>query len=251
MTSPASGFGAYEDGWVADEVSADFPALGLVSLPVTLDAKPDARLLKDRMTALEAYVSGQVVRELASRHVTGAYRVFFRQIGLDPDQTPTPLERRLAQRILEGRFKDRGLLSSALTIATVETEVPIYALDAAAPLGPLGLSVAREGESLGQDALDATMLVVADITRPLAMVQEARRRLDPQFPFAAGDLALPGEILKRRRVVNSYPPADQRHRQGTDAIVRALDAGDPARARELLAPSPAPAPPARSSLRSP
>ena len=88
-------------------------------------------------------------------------------------------------------------------------------------------------------------------TRPLAMVQEARRRLDPRFPFAAGDLALPGEILKRRRVVNSYPPADERHRRAVDAIVRALDAGDPARARELLAPSPAPAPPARSSLRSP
>lgn len=174
--------GGFEDGWVADEVSADFPALGLVSLPVTLTEPPDTKVLGERLGALEGYVNGRVVRELPARPITGAYRVFFRQIGLDPDRTPTPLERRLAVRMLQGSFKDRGLLSSALTIATVETEVPIWALDAAAPVGPLGISCARDGEELGGRPLDSTTLVVADITQPLALVFPPDEAPSPHAP---------------------------------------------------------------------
>ena len=176
------GLGRYEDGWVADDVSADFPALGLVSLEVKLTDPPDAKLLKDRLTALETYVSGPIARELPTRPVTGAYRIFFRQIGLDPDQTPTPLERRLTRRLLEGRFKDRGLLSSALLIAMVETEVPVYALDAQAPVGPLGISCGRSGEQLGDRVLDDTTLVVADLTRPLALVFPPDEVASPHAP---------------------------------------------------------------------
>lgn len=61
---------------------------------------------------------------------------------------------------------------------------------------------------------------------PLEDLQNARRRLDPTFPFAAGDLRLPFELYKRRFV----PSADQAR---LDALAAALFASQPDRAREL------------------
>ena len=46
-----------------------------------------------------------------------AYRVFFRQIGLDPDRTRTPVEQLALERLHDGAFTSRGLPADALTIA--------------------------------------------------------------------------------------------------------------------------------------
>ena len=81
--------------------------------------------------------------------VPAAYRVFFRQIGLDPDVARTPIEAAVLERMLHGGFLSGGLLADVLLIALVDTGVPVWALDAEAVDGPLGIRASREGERLG------------------------------------------------------------------------------------------------------
>lgn len=163
-----------EDGWVGEDVAADFPSLGLLHLTVELAAPVASKALKGRLPDLERYFAGSVVTQLRTRPVTAAHRVFFRQVGLDPEVDRTPVERVVLERLAQGRFASRGFLADALTITALETEVPVGALDGRSVLGPLGVSLARAGEVLEDERgtrvpLAAESLVVADITRPLAL----------------------------------------------------------------------------------
>ncbi len=65
--------------------------------------------------------------------VPSAYRVFYRQIGLDPEVARTPIEEAVLERMLRGGFLSEGLLQDVLLIALVDTGVPVWALDADAP----------------------------------------------------------------------------------------------------------------------
>ena len=73
---------------------------------------------------------------------------------------------------MQGGFVSRGLLDDALTIALVETGVPLWALDADAVHGDLWLRLARAGERLGDrpeaPPLPTGQIVVADSRAPLA-----------------------------------------------------------------------------------
>ena len=68
---------------------------------------------------------------------------------------------------MHGGFRSNGLVSDALTIALVETGVPIWALDAdRVGEGGLGIRTSESGDRLGTseygDYLEAGRLVVAD-----------------------------------------------------------------------------------------
>ncbi|HEU4701478.1 MAG TPA: hypothetical protein VFS37_03275, partial [Conexibacter sp.] len=93
-------------------------------------------------------------------------------VGLDPDLTHTPIEAAALERLVQGGFVSRGLLDDALTIALVETGVPLWALDADAVHGDLWLRLARDGERLGEQPeapyLPDGQIVVADALAPLA-----------------------------------------------------------------------------------
>ena len=103
-----------------------------------------------------------------------AYRVFFRHIGLDPDVVRTPIEAAVLERMLRGGFLTGGLLEDVLLIALVDTGVPVWALDAEAVDGQLGIRASAEGEPLGRSrdapALPAGRLVVADASAALAVL---------------------------------------------------------------------------------
>nr|MBA2349326.1 hypothetical protein [Solirubrobacterales bacterium] len=129
-----------EEGWVSEDVRADFPTLGLLHLTVELAGPRDSKLLKRRMGDLERYFNGTAITQLRTRPVVAAHRVFFRQVGLDPDVDLLPVEEALRGRLMQGRFESHGLLADALTITAIETEVPVMALDGRAVLGPLGVS---------------------------------------------------------------------------------------------------------------
>jgi hypothetical protein len=181
MTRPA------EEGWVGNEVLAEFPGLGLAFLPARVGDADDAHAAKERLGVLEAYFSGPYVTGLPARPLTAAYRVFYRQIGLDPDTERTPVERVALARLARGRFESRGLLRDALTIAAVETEIPVLALRAQDVVGPLGVTSSRAGESLADvGPLPEATLVVADAARPLAVL------------FGAGDGEEAGAHTPRR-----------------------------------------------------
>ena len=85
---------------------------------------------------------------MRERPIPSAYRVFFRQIGLDPDRTRTPVEALALERMKSGGFKSRNQLDDALTIATIETGVALRAFDAARIEGELGIRDSAPGEEL-------------------------------------------------------------------------------------------------------
>jgi DNA/RNA-binding domain of Phe-tRNA-synthetase-like protein len=104
--------------------------------------------------------------------VPWAYRVFFRQVGIDPDEHRTPVEAIALERMRAGGFPSRNLLDDALTIATVETGVPIVAFDADRLDGPLGLRMSQPRELLGGDGrpLSSRQVVIADAERAVAVL---------------------------------------------------------------------------------
>jgi DNA/RNA-binding domain of Phe-tRNA-synthetase-like protein len=106
--------------------------------------------------------------------VPGAYRLFFRHIGLDPDVVRTPIEAAVLERMLHGGFPMGGLLEDILLIALVDTGVAVWALDAELLDGPLGVRPSRDGERFGRSAeappLAAGRLIVADASAALAVM---------------------------------------------------------------------------------
>ena len=108
--------------------------------------------------------------ELRRQPIPHAYRVFFRHIGLDPDEHRTPVEALALERLKSGGFASRSVLDDALTIAVMETGVPVWALDADRVEGELGLRGAERGERLGSGEYASRppggRLVVADDAGP-------------------------------------------------------------------------------------
>ena len=106
---------------------------------------------------------------MRTKPIPQAFRVFFRQIGLDPDVTRIPSEEAAVARLLHGGFRSAGLLADALLVALIETGVPVWALDAElVDAGSLGIRTATEDDArrAGERRLRLSpgSLVVADAT---------------------------------------------------------------------------------------
>ena len=158
------------EGWVDQELAAEFPELGLTY--VSLQARPGAspRPVKQRLRALaDRYTGGKVVH-MRQDPVPWAYRVFSRQVGIDPDVDRTPVERVALERLKHGGFASQNIVDDALTIAIAETGVPLIALDGDLTGSSLGLRLATADERVGERPLAAGQLVVADENRPLAVL---------------------------------------------------------------------------------
>jgi DNA/RNA-binding domain of Phe-tRNA-synthetase-like protein len=160
-----------QEGWVEAELAGDFPELGLVHTPLEARPRKTPREVKRRLRALaDRYTGGKVIH-MRQDAVPWAYRVFSRQIGIDPDTDRTPVERIALERLRHGGIESQNLVDDSLTIAIAETGVPVFALDTDKLLGELGLRLARSGEQLaGVRPLSARQLVVADEMHPVALV---------------------------------------------------------------------------------
>jgi DNA/RNA-binding domain of Phe-tRNA-synthetase-like protein len=162
-----------ERGWVDSELAGEFPHLMLHV--ATVEARParSTRVAKQRLRRLsDRYTGGKAVN-LRQEPIPWAYRVFFRQIGIDPDDQRTPPEEAALERMKWGGFRSHSLLDDALTIAIVETGVAVIALDADRVAGPVGLRLSRPGERLGSEEgrpLSARQIVIADGERSLAVL---------------------------------------------------------------------------------
>jgi DNA/RNA-binding domain of Phe-tRNA-synthetase-like protein len=145
------------NGWVEPELREEFPQLSLVHARVEVHPGPSPRELKQRLRMLaDRYTGGKVVH-MRQDPVPWAYRVFSRQVGIDPDTDHTPVEGVALRRLKQGGLQSENIVDDALTIAIAETGVPLIALDAERVDGDLGLRLARQ-------------LVVADGERPVAVV---------------------------------------------------------------------------------
>jgi DNA/RNA-binding domain of Phe-tRNA-synthetase-like protein len=169
-----------ERGWTCTELADEFPALALHVAHVEAAAhRRTPRAVKQRLRLLSDRYTGAKAINLRQEPIPWAYRVFFRQIGIDPDERRTPAEEIALERMKWGGFRSVSLLDDAITIATVETGVAVLALDAGKVEGPLGLRLSRPGERLGAAAddersgvrpLSSRQIVVADAARSLAVL---------------------------------------------------------------------------------
>ena len=159
-------------GWVDPDLAAEFPHLRLYHVAVEASSGRSPVEVKQRLRQLSNRYTGGKAVNLRQEAVPWAYRVFFRQVGIDPDDHRTPAEALALQRMEHGSFRSRNLLDDAITIAVVETGVPVVAFDGDQVEGELGLRLAGEREDLGGDGrpLSSRQLVVADQVRSLAVL---------------------------------------------------------------------------------
>jgi DNA/RNA-binding domain of Phe-tRNA-synthetase-like protein len=163
---------ALETGWVEPALRAEFRGLGLRYGVVPAATGRSPRELRARLRHLSDRIHGQKVVNLRREPVASAYRVFFRQIGIDPDEHKPPGEAAMLERLRAGRFTSRDVLEDALTVAVVETGVAVRPFDADRVEGKLGLRIVNEGEHLAGDRVDlpSGAIVIADDRRPLGLV---------------------------------------------------------------------------------
>ena len=163
---------AIEAGWVAQDLAAEFPDLRLHYITLEARSGRSPETVRARLRTLaDRYTGGKAVT-LRQQPIPWAYRVFFRQVGIDPDEHRTPVEAIALERMRAGGFPSQSLLDDALTIATVETGVPIVAFDDDRLDGPLGLRMSGPKELLGGDGrpLSSRQVVIADADRAVAVL---------------------------------------------------------------------------------
>lgn len=151
------GIGVMKMG-VSDAVRADFPRLQLwvawVAVPAGHRSTPT---LRGHLAEVDDRVRGLPTGGLRMDKVASAYRGFARQIGLDPDADRNPLERLALERLQLGRMPTYGPLLDAMSVAMLETSVPMWTIKGDAASGWLRVDTDEQG-----------VLVVADDKRTLA-----------------------------------------------------------------------------------
>jgi DNA/RNA-binding domain of Phe-tRNA-synthetase-like protein len=153
------------EGEIAPALAEEWPGLRLASMTFGFVPGKTPPELRERLRLLSDRFRGPQAIALRRQPIPQAYRIFFRHIGLEPDERRVPVEALALERMKRGGFRSRNLLDDAITIAVMETGVPVWALDAAAVEGGLRLRAAEPGEHVSRGRL-----VVACETRPLAVL---------------------------------------------------------------------------------
>jgi len=161
-----------ERGWMHQELAEEFPGLGLWLVRVEGGSGRSPEIVRRRLRQLANRITGGHVIHMRQDPVPWAYRVFWRQIGIDPDTDRTPVEQIALDRLRDGGLPSRNLLDDAITIATFETGVPVIAFDADLVGKAIGLRTTGERELLGGGGrpLSSGQIVVADEHNPLALL---------------------------------------------------------------------------------
>ncbi len=172
-------------GWVAPHLVSEFPGLGIAWVEVDAPPPHSPEPVRRRLRELSDRFYGSHAIHMRERPIPWAYRVFFRQIGLDPDRTRTPIEQLALDRLHDGAFTSQGMPADALTIATIETGIALRAFDASQLDGDLCIRDSAPGESLPgkQGELAQGTLVIADGRRPLALLfggKGAEKAVEPE-----------------------------------------------------------------------
>ena len=159
-------------GGVDPGLAEEFPGLYLRHVTVERGSGRTPRELKDRLRTLSSRFAGAQAIALRNKPIPWAYRVFYRHIGLDPDEQPTPVEALALERMMKGGFVSRNLLDDALTLAIIESGVAVQAFDADRVGMPLTIRPSADGEELeGRPGeLPGGTLVIADAARPVALL---------------------------------------------------------------------------------
>lgn len=163
------------DGAVDPTLAAELPGLRLRWTAVDSTVGKTSRTLARRLGDVSTRFRGANAIQLRTRPVPRAYRVFFRQVGLDPDVDRTPVEQAALERLIRGELHTGDRVADALVLALIETGVPVVAFDEATLDGDVLLRPARPGETLPAEGgyahdVPTGRLVLADDSGPVAML---------------------------------------------------------------------------------
>jgi DNA/RNA-binding domain of Phe-tRNA-synthetase-like protein len=165
---------AIRRGWVEPALGAEFPGLAVLRADAPAPGRRSPRELRQRLRYLSDRVHGQRALSMRREPIASAYRIFFRQIGIDPDTYRPPGEAAMLERLRAGWFRSRNVVDDALTVAVVETGVAVRAFDAGRVEGDFGLRVSQPGERLGGAQggfeLPEGTIVIADDRAALGLV---------------------------------------------------------------------------------
>jgi DNA/RNA-binding domain of Phe-tRNA-synthetase-like protein len=161
-----------ESGWISPQLRDELPGLALRYLLIERGSGRTPKPVKERLATMSNRFSGPQAINLRHQPIPWAYRVFYRHIGLDPDEQPTPVEAVALERMKRGGFVSQNLLDDALTIGIIESGVALRAFDADRVQGRLGIRPTAPGEPLEgrPGGLPGGTLVIADESRPLALL---------------------------------------------------------------------------------
>ena len=158
-------------GYIEAALATEFPELRLHYTVVDATPGRSPAAVRERLRNAADRFTGPKAIQMRQQPIPQAYRIFFRHIGIDPDEQRTPIEAIAVERMRSGGFSSRGLVDDALLLGTLETGVPLQAFDAAAVDGRLGLRLSREHELLSEhQPIAPNRVVVADDSRPLAVL---------------------------------------------------------------------------------
>jgi DNA/RNA-binding domain of Phe-tRNA-synthetase-like protein len=160
------------EGWVHAELAEEFPELAVWHTRVEAGSGRSPDFLREQLRTLASRITGGHVIHMRQDPVPWAYRVFWRQIGIDPDTDRTPVEQLALDRLKWGGLRSRNVLDDAITIATLETGVPVVAFDAEKVGEEIGLRLTESRELLGGSGrpLSDRQIVIADEDHSLAVL---------------------------------------------------------------------------------
>ena len=113
-----------ELGWVSPEVREEFPELRLLTATVVTAAGPSSPEARQRLRLLSDRFTGARAVGMRREPIPSAYRIFYRHIGLDPDETRPPGEAAAVERLLRGGFRPSNRIDDALLITKASATGP-------------------------------------------------------------------------------------------------------------------------------
>jgi len=114
-------------GAVSPEVESEFPGIGVRFCFVAGGpSKTPAGLSQELDLAADRITGAQAVR-VAAEPVAALYRALRAQLGMDPSVGEGTAEDVIRRRLLEGGFRPSGIPADAITLATLETGIPLWA----------------------------------------------------------------------------------------------------------------------------
>jgi hypothetical protein len=184
MTPPRAG--EVVAGVVDTGVRAELGEVELWTATATV-APGAAAAGRDRLGRLSgSFRAAERIRERAGRLLDPSYLLFERQVGLDPTEPPTAMERDAREVVVTGQLLPVDPCHDVRLAVLAEVGVPLGVLDARRTRGPWGLRPAVVEERWGRDGRRgegprAGTLVVVDTDGPVAPVVG-----DPPGALAAG-----------------------------------------------------------------
>ncbi len=157
-------------------VSDEHPGLRVWSALIAGRAARTPPEVRERLRQLADRSRGPEAIALRSKPVPWAYRVLYRHLGIDPDVVRIPIEELVVERLLKGGFSPQGLPEDALALATLETGVPVWAVDADRLDGALELAPDDGGRLVLADA-SGTVAVLFQPPQPDRLPSRSTRAL--------------------------------------------------------------------------